>query len=109
MKTIEEKEVKKILKEIGLTQFSVQFFLDSVKICEKNKIHILDLNLTKDIYPALSKKYNRTEKSIEKEIYCDLKDTWAKNHEKICKKLKYENKPTIKKLIRILLLLIRTK
>ena len=72
--------------------------------CIKNKIHPLDLILTKHVFPFMSEKFNKTVPAIEHELILSLHRYWnSENKNTVFKEFGYIHKPTIKKLMILIL------
>lgn len=102
-----ERIIRDKLKKIGLNDFSILCILESVKLCRRKRIHILDINMKKVVYPYLGNKFNKAATTVESLLIDDIKNVWSNNKASISKILKYKNKPTTKKLIALMLLSIK--
>lgn len=104
MKNIKTR-VKRILRDINLDQEVINYYIDMITYCNKNKIHILDINLTRDMYPMLSKTYDLTPESIEKKMLIALKRSYKETDNLMYyNTLGYSKKISIKKLLVVLIL-----
>lgn len=101
MDTKSKRAIKKKLQLVGISDKVCKYFLESLAICSKKKIHILDLNLTRVLYPELAKKFKKAPGTIEKEMITELGDMWKdmKKREKFVKSFNYESRPSIKKFL----------
>lgn len=102
------KKLKSVLYKLegmGLTVEECGLFMEAIKYCNERGIHQLDVQLTSDIYPHLARKKKMTPGTVEKKMVLSLKQCWESmdNRKRVVKLLKYEAKPTVKKLIQILL------
>lgn len=83
---------------------AITFFGVAVEYCVKNNIKPIDLVLRDHVYPILEKKYGYTEKAMETRLIKSIKTSWTTvGQQKYFDQLGYWKKPTIKKLMIILL------
>lgn len=107
MKLRTKKKVKEILSNINLDQEIINYFLDSIKYCQDNNIHKLDINLTRELYPVLAEKYDLTTNSIERKLIHALKHSYNTSGPVVYfKNLGYEKRISVKKLLIILISMI---
>lgn len=107
MKLKTKKKIKEILSNINLDKEIINYFIDSIRYCQDNKIHKLDINLTRDVYPILAEKYKLSSDSIENKIIHALKCSYNISGPVVYfKNLGYDKRISTKKLLIILLTLI---
>lgn len=99
MKNVKLK-TRRLLKGVINDQMIIEYFANMVDCCNRKNIHELDVNLQRDIYPVLSKKYFKTEGTVEVELIHGLNNSWKEMDIELYKeRFKYNNKPTVKKLL----------
>lgn len=104
MKKKIKKKIESVLCNINLNQEAINYFLDIIDYCKKNKIHKLDINLTKNIYPMLSKKKNISADAIEGKLIKALKHSYDISGPVVyLKNIGYDKRISIKKLLIILI------
>lgn len=107
MRNVKSK-VRKLLDGIIEDQSAVNYFTEMVRYCIKNNIHEFDIFVQRDLYPVVAKKYNKTAGSVETELINILKSEWKNMDIKLYKeRFGYDKKPTVKKLLILLLMHIR--
>jgi DNA-binding response OmpR family regulator len=75
VKTMEE-EVRSEMDKIGMTDklTGKRYAIDSITVTAKS--NSTDINLEKEVYPAIAKKYSRKPGSVAKAIENAIKDVW---------------------------------
>lgn len=103
MRNVKSK-VRKLLNGVIENPAVVEYFAEMARYCIRNNIHELDVVIQKDLYPILAKKYNKPASSIEKEIISVLKKEWGSMDIELYKeRFDYDNKPTVRKLLILIL------
>jgi len=96
--------IRKKLNKLKLDKTVVNYFVEAVDYCIKEGIAPVDVVLTKHFYPNLEKKYNTTKAIILKNCILSIKESWNTVEQKVfIAQLGYGNKPTVKKLLVLLL------
>lgn len=109
MKSVKTR-VKRILRDINLDQEVIDYYVHMITYCNKKKIHILDINLTRDMYPMLSEIYDLTPESIEKKMLIALKRSYKETDNLVYyNTLGYSKKISIKKLLIVLILRLQNE
>lgn len=97
-------DIKRRMRRLGLEQESAKYIAAAVIRCIDLEIDPLDIVLARDIYPILEKNYGKTPHAIETIIRRDIIKAWGKVDWHTWRdELDYDSRPTIKKLITILL------
>ena len=96
--------VKKKLRRLKLDETTIKYISNSVQYCVDKNIHPMDICLNGNIYPMLSKKYNKSYDCIETHIRRDILKAWKETDPFIWKEeLNYNERPTVKRIIALLL------
>ena len=97
-------DIKRKMRRLGLEQESAKYIAAAVIRCVDIEIDPVDIVLARDIYPNLEKLYGKSPDAIETVIRRDIIKAWDRvAWFKWREELDYDSRPTIKKLITILL------
>lgn len=100
MSKITNKKILKSVKSLKMEKTLEQYYIEMIKICVEKNIRSMDIILTKDIYPILSFKYGKTESAIKTELTRGVNKQWKSGQlDTFCKKVDYDKKITVKKLL----------
>ena len=103
-------DIKRKMRRLGLEQESAKYIASAVICCIDIDIDPVDIVLTRDVYPNLKKMYGKSPEAIETVIRRNITKAWDNvSWFKWREELDYNSKPTIKKLIVILLEQIRNQ
>lgn len=102
------KSVKSIVKSkmirLGISKSVSEYIAEAVHYCVDKGIHPMDVCLDRHIYPMLSELHFNTNDAIESRIRRSINRAWkSSNHLLWSNELNYDSRPTIKKLIVLLL------
>lgn len=101
-----KKQIKKIVdnycNNLLLSKETAEMFTNVVWSCTKNKINIVDIELTKHFYPIVCK--DKTMAAIKTNLINELKDSWNERGKDYKDILGYDHKLTIKKFLIFLLI-----
>lgn len=96
--------VKKKLRRLNLNEECVKYIAEAVQYCINNKIHPIDVCLNKNVYPNLTKKYNKSFYAIETHIRRSVRKTYSSTNTFMWEEeLNYRGRPTVRRLIMLLL------
>ena len=103
MRNVKSK-VRKLLNGIIEDPNVVEYFAEMARYCVRNDIHEFDIVIQRDLYPILAKKYDKPTSSIEKELISVLKKEWGNMDIELYKeRFNYNSKPTVRKLLILIL------
>lgn len=102
------KSVKSIIKSkltrLGIGKTGAEYIAEAVHYCVDKGIHPMDVCLDRHIYPMLAELHFRTEDSVEWTIRRAINKAWKESkHSMWSDELNYDSRPTIRKLIVLLL------
>lgn len=96
--------VKNKLVRLGMNKTCAEYIAEAINYCIDKKIHPMDVCLEKHVFPLLAELHFRTETSVEWFIRRAINRAWREgNHAMWSDELNYDSRPTIKKLIILLL------
>lgn len=96
--------VKRKLLRLGFETSIAEYFADSIRYCVNKGILPVDVVLDHHIYPTLEKMYGDSTRTIETRMVRGIKKAWSETkHEKFNNELDYDHRPTVRKLILLLL------
>ena len=96
--------VKRKLRKLKLDNETVKYISEAVRYCVNNNIHPVDVCLSRNVYPNLTKKYHKSFDAIESHIRRDIIRAWKKTDPFTWKEeLNYEYRPTVKRIIALLI------
>lgn len=101
-------DIKRKMRRLGLEQESAKYIAAAIINCLDLELDPVDIVLTEHVYPNLEKTYGKSKAAIETVIRRDIAKAWEKiSWFKWREELDYNSRPTLKKLITILLEQIR--
>lgn len=96
--------VKSKLTRLGMKNTCAEYIAEAINHCIDKGIHPMDVCLEKHVFPLLAELHFRTENSVEWFIRRSINRAWKEgNHASWSNELNYDTRPTIKKLIVLLL------
>lgn len=101
-------DIKRKMKRLGLEDESAKYIAAAIVYCLDIELDPLDIVLSKNIYPNLERLYKKSPDAIESVIRRDIVKAWEKTEWfRWRDELDYNSRPTVKKLLTILLKQIR--
>lgn len=103
-------DIKRKMKRLGLENESSKYIAAAVIYCIDIDLDPLDIVLSKNIYPNLERLYGKSPDAIEAVIRRDIIKAWEKTEWfRWRDELDYDSRPTVKKLLTILLEQVRNQ
>lgn len=97
-------DIKRKMRRLGLEQHTAKYIAAGVLACLDRDIDPLDIVLKRDVYPDLERAYGKTPRAIETIIRRDIAKAWDNTEwYRWREELDYNSRPTVKKLLTILL------